>query len=151
MIAEGEKGFWAYHAGFGRPVFVLLCFGFYTADQKETWAMCSSINHTGTAKKQCHRCAAEKSDLDNFDFPRETTVMTADRRLVIYNKINQIATSVTNVAELLRKGYGLSPKPCAFSFSKSLKVPENSIADLLHNIGINANAWILFIDIFFIK
>ena len=69
--------------------------------------------------------------------------MTADRRLVIYNKINQIATSVTNVAELLRKGYGLSPKPCAFSFSKSLKVPENSIADLLHNIGINANAWIL--------
>jgi hypothetical protein len=141
MVEEGIKGCWVYHAIEKKMVFVIAVFGMYTADQKEMCEMCGSINHTGKAERQCHRCSAKKTDLDKSTFPIIDSAMTHERRLLVYKHAETLSPSYSK--EFLRKEYGLSDKVCAFTFSKALRVPDNAIADLLHNLGLNTGGWVL--------
>ena len=141
MVREGERGFWAFNAAVNRWQYVLVCFGLYSADQAEFVEALCSLHHVGTSKSQCHRCSCPKDRLDDIDYERDETAMTHARRRELYEKASTMTK--TDRKLFLRSNGLLDSKLCQFTFCKSLKLPENGMADSLHNWGLNIPCWSL--------
>jgi hypothetical protein len=84
FVREGELGFNVFNVVKEKEQYLMICFGMYSADQKEFSGALAAIQHVWNAIIQCYRCPSLKENLDNPFFPRAMNSMTAHQRMAIF-------------------------------------------------------------------